>query len=476
MRVICPVGDLKCPDPDLPCDRGWNRRTGWGHGRIAIRAHGDDGDGDGSRHRARRVRLDADGHRGSSVRRVRADDGRGFADFEVLATDAAGPDWYVELVDSSDTRVQAFGSTVSVSLDEASFTGQLSIDYNVYDDNFALVRASTLTVDVVPDSLVVEGGDTQVTLRWPGLPATVTGARISYGTGDVYSHDAEPGVTTVVKSGAAPWTINDLTNGSHYSFYVTPRIGSAEMSHGPTVYKTPRAGTNAPPVATDDTVTLLDDDRKFFSPTDNDTDADDDQLQVISHTPAAHGVLNCDRFGCDYDPTGTRQNDSFTYTVSDGYGGTDSGTVNLVARSATLVNDTATTPATKDKVIDVLANDLGIQGGDEVFVNSVSGGASAGVRPDRTVLFRAPTAGDYTFSYRVYTSDGEQLGTATRSDHRECSTADLGEPGLGRDRDGRRHDHPGRRERRHQPGELPARQRRHHGGRRARPRRGGGRL
>lgn len=166
----------------------------------------------------------------------------GFADFEVLATDAAGPDWYVELVDSSDTRVQAFGSTVSVSLDEASFTGQLSIDYNVYDDNFALVRASTLTVDVVPDSLVVEGGDTQVTLRWPGLPATVTGARISYGTGDVYSHDAEPGVTTVVKSGAAPWTINDLTNGSHYSFYVTPRIGSAEMSHGPTVYKTPGPG------------------------------------------------------------------------------------------------------------------------------------------------------------------------------------------------------------------------------------------
>ncbi len=336
------------------------------------------------------------------------------AEFDVLANDAAGPDWYAEPVDTSDSAVSGVGPTISVYLyDEPEFTGAKAIAYNVFDGDGALQHTSTLTVQVVPASLTAEGGDGQVTLEWAGLPGAVDGARISYGTGSVFDHSVAAGKTTVVETGAAPWTITGLTNDTQYRFYVTPRIGAAEMQDGSAVPSRPRAGTNVPPVAIDDTVSLVDDDARSFDPAQNDTDVDDDPLEMVGHTDPAHGVLTCDSFGCGYDPTGARQDDSFTYTVADGYGGTDTGTVTLTARHMTLNSDTASTPATKDEVVDVLANDTGVLAGDQVYVNTVSGGASADVQPDRTVLFRAPSAGTYTFTYEVFTADFESLGTAT---------------------------------------------------------------
>ncbi|MET1058257.1 MAG: hypothetical protein ABWX84_01580, partial [Nocardioides sp.] len=206
-----------------------------------------------------------------------------FAEFDVLENDDAGPEWYAEPVDSSDPSVSGgFGPSLFVDLSETpSFTGTKAIAYNVYDDSFELVRTATLTVTVVTAALVAEGGNAQVTLRWPGLPAAVNGVRISYGTGGVFDHTPEAGKTTVIRSGAAPWTITGLTNGTEYDFYVTPRIGASELSEGETASRAPRAGTNAPPVAVDDTFSLIDDQERFLDPTENDTDADDDSLQMV---------------------------------------------------------------------------------------------------------------------------------------------------------------------------------------------------
>ena len=274
-----------------------------------------------------------------------------------------------------------------------------------------------------------------------------------------------------------PWTITGLTNGTEYCFYVTPRIGTTEMADGSTATSAPRAGTNAPPVAVDDTVSLVDDQAAVPRPG-PERHRRRRRLSRDGREPpaAAHGVLTCDRFGCDYDPTGTRQDDSFTYTVSDGYGGTDSGTVNLVARNATIVNDTATTPATKDKVVNVLANDTGVLAGDQVYVTTVSGGADAEAQPDRTVLFRAPSAGPYTFTYAVYTADDESLGTATATITVGAAPPISANPDTDETVMGVPVTISVWRERHHQPGELPAQQRRHQGAQRAGPRHGGGRL
>ena len=112
--------------------------------------------------------------------------------------------------------------------DDPGFTGQLTIPYQLFDENFDPAGTATLRVQVVPGNLVAQGGNGQVTLSWPGLPGSVTDARISYGTEDVgiFDHTPEPGKTTVTRSGAGPWTITGLTNGTDYELlrHATHRV------------------------------------------------------------------------------------------------------------------------------------------------------------------------------------------------------------------------------------------------------------
>jgi hypothetical protein len=85
-----------------------------------------------------------------------------------------------------------------------------------------------------------------------------------------------------------------------------------------------------PPVAADDTTTTTADTPIDVQVLSNDTDADNDPLAVIAVTQPANGsVVNHDSY-VTYTPgaayTGT---DSFTYTITDGNGGTDTATVTV---------------------------------------------------------------------------------------------------------------------------------------------------
>jgi hypothetical protein len=118
----------------------------------------------------------------------------------------------------------------------------------------------------------------------------------------------------------------------------------------------------ASPVAVDDNLTT-----KLNTPgtafvLDNDTDPDGDELIVTGSTDPAHGTAVCDQFGdCDYTPVaGYLGSDSFDYTVSDGNGGTDVGTVHVtvVANSPPVaVDDALTTKLGTQETAFVLDND-----------------------------------------------------------------------------------------------------------------------
>lgn len=72
-----------------------------------------------------------------------------------------------------------------------------------------------------------------------------------------------------------------------------------------------------------------------YHPTANDTDADGDTLTITSITQPTHGiaVLQPDGVTVLYTPTnGYNGVDSFTYTISDGFGGTATGTVSIQVR------------------------------------------------------------------------------------------------------------------------------------------------
>ena len=91
-----------------------------------------------------------------------------------------------------------------------------------------------------------------------------------------------------------------------------------------------------PPVAVNDTLTTAQDTANGVNVLDNDDDFDGDTLTVTASTNGAHGTVSCTAAGvCTYTPAaGYSGPDSFTYTISDGQGGTDTATVNVTVTPA----------------------------------------------------------------------------------------------------------------------------------------------
>jgi Big-like domain-containing protein/HYDIN/CFA65/VesB family protein len=95
---------------------------------------------------------------------------------------------------------------------------------------------------------------------------------------------------------------------------------------------------NDPPSAVNDTLTVAEDaNTTSVSVLTNDTDPDSDTLSVTAAGPASHGTVGFTATTATYKPDPNYcGSDSFSYTISDSHGGTDSATVNV---TVTCVND-----------------------------------------------------------------------------------------------------------------------------------------
>jgi hypothetical protein len=134
---------------------------------------------------------------------------------------------------------------------------------------------------------------------------------------------------------------------------------------------------NQPPVANDDTATTNEDTGVDVAVLANDTDPDGDALSVVSVSDPPHGTAVKNANGSvHYTPdTNYHGADSFTYVVSDGAGGSDTGAVSVTVSSVNdapvAANDSASTTAGVPVTISVLANDTDGDG-DTLGVGSVS--------------------------------------------------------------------------------------------------------
>jgi hypothetical protein len=128
------------------------------------------------------------------------------------------------------------------------------------------------------------------------------------------------------------------------------------------VVVTPPPTNQGPPVARDDTATT-----PYATPVSvnvlaNDSDPNGYALTVTGTTPAAHGTahINADN-SITYTPNSTYSgNDRFSYSISNGHGGSASANVILTVQPPlppVARDDAATTPYLTPVVIDVLAND-----------------------------------------------------------------------------------------------------------------------
>jgi hypothetical protein len=181
--------------------------------------------------------------------------------------------------------------------------------------------------------------------------------------------------------------------------------------------------SNTAPVAADDSVTTDADTAVTLDVLANDSDGDGDTLDVTSLGNPSNGTVveNTDgtlTYTPDADFSGS---DSFTYTVSDGNGGSDTATVsvtvNEVVDNPDAVSDQATVTSGESVVIDVLANDTDPDG-DPLSLDSFDQPANGSVtqNTDGTLTYTANSgfSGSDSFTYTI--SDGTgRTDTATVS-------------------------------------------------------------
>ncbi len=169
---------------------------------------------------------------------------------------------------------------------------------------------------------------------------------------------------------------------------------------------------NRPPNAVDDSLMTAEDTAGSLNVLANDSDPDGDPISFVGVTDGSHGTANCVAGVCTYTPNpdynGT---DSFTYTISDGRGASDVGTVNVtvgaVNDSPTAANDAYSTD--EDSVLTVsapgvLVNDSDVDSSG-ITAGLVTGPASGTLTLNADGSFTyTPTAnfnGTDSFTYRA---------------------------------------------------------------------------
>jgi len=178
---------------------------------------------------------------------------------------------------------------------------------------------------------------------------------------------------------------------------------------------------NTPPVATDDSVTTVENESVLINVLANDTDVDGDTLSIDSVTQPSNGTAIIEDDAVRYTPDmAYNGSDTFTYTVSDGRGGTDSATVvvnisGICCPDYRAVDDSAETNEDTSVLIDVLANDTDMPPyTDYMNISSVSSPQNGTAEiVDNRILYtpNADFNGQDTFQYEG--NDMNLSGTAT---------------------------------------------------------------
>jgi VCBS repeat-containing protein len=174
---------------------------------------------------------------------------------------------------------------------------------------------------------------------------------------------------------------------------------------------------NAAPIAPNHEAAMLANHSIDMAVLDDDSDPNPGQtLTIVQVGTPSHGTATIVDGKIRYTPTvGYAGTDTFTYTVSDGNGGTATATVNVTISDGTPVAlaDNATTPYTKAVKIAVLDNDLDPNGGLAVIATGDAGHGSVTSSDDSVVYTPAAGfSGKDTFTYTAKDIDAHEV-TAT---------------------------------------------------------------
>ncbi|WP_019135425.1 beta strand repeat-containing protein [Cellulomonas massiliensis] len=327
------------------------------------------------------------------------------------------------------------GATVVVNGDgtldvtpAAGFVGAVTVSYTLSDGVTTTTGVLTVTVSNTAPAAVAD------------TAATDTGTPVSV---DVLGNDGDPdpGQTLTIAPGSltAPVDGDGTTRGTvavvdGEVLYTPPAgwAGTVTFSYDATDGHESTTGTvtvtvrNAAPEAQDDSATTDSGTPVRIDVLGNDDDANGDTLTVTSLGTPAHGtvrvVTTASGDVVEYEPEhGFAGDDTFTYVVSDGRGGTATATVRVTVRNAPPVAraDEALTKPGRAVTVDVLANDSDVNG-DALAIVSVGTptDASGATRGTATVVggqvrYTPPAGftGVVTVSYVI--TDGADTSSST---------------------------------------------------------------
>ena len=293
---------------------------------------------------------------------------------------------------------------------DPGFSGSETLTYTISDGNGGTDSASlSITINMVNDPPVANNDsastneDTSTTISVLSNDTDGDGDTLS-----IQSVSNPPNGTASILGNQVQYTPDANFNGND-SFTYTASDGNGGTDSA-TVNVTVNS-VNDPPVANPDSGSTSEDSSVGINVISNDTDADGDSLTVSGNTQGSNGSVVCAGTSCTYTPAANfNGSDSFSYTASDGNGGSDTATVSVtvsaVNDSPTAVGDSATTQESQQVTISVLNNDSDPDG-DSLTLQSV-GSASNGIASKVGNVVSYTPNGGFTgtdnFSYTV--SDG----------------------------------------------------------------------
>jgi VCBS repeat-containing protein len=316
--------------------------------------------------------------------------------------------------------------------DTVKTSGNSSAEIAFFDGSTMELEADT-EVKILSVDLVCGTGVSTITLEQT-IGTTISRVTKLLDPGSSYEIETATGVagvrgsTMIVTVGRNGTTLITNEEGSIYAIgqgmelqIPEGRTGIIESNQEPEL-------VNNPPVAEDDVATTDEDNPVTVAALgvlDNDSDPDvGDTLSVTAvDTSGTVGVVSAwDADGSfTYDPNGQFEylqaggsaTDSFTYMVSDGYGGTDTAagtvTVNGVNDAPVAGNDSAVTYEDTPVIIDVLNNDSDVDVGDTLTVDSVTQGTNGSIINNGGNITYTPApgfSGNDSFTYTVNDGNG----------------------------------------------------------------------
>jgi VCBS repeat-containing protein len=176
---------------------------------------------------------------------------------------------------------------------------------------------------------------------------------------------------------------------------------------------------NDAPFAVDDDVATDEDTAVTFSVLANDFDVDGGSFGIVGHTNPSHGtlILNGDQTFTYTPSLDWSGQDSFTYTISDTSGATDTASVNVAVRQiGPAFDDMASTDEEQSVIISVLENDDGADlGAATLVLVGDPGHGSVEINEDDTVTYTPDTDwfGEDSFTYTMHDASSGETDTAT---------------------------------------------------------------